>query len=180
MSESLSKGVQMPAASRRQRARSTSTSISLEATSEEQHGTDVHPKQDEQTSEEFETFWGKYPRRGGENGKAKARRAWEKQLRQGATADEMIAGAERYAAFVRANGDENTKFVKMASTFLGPDRHFREPWAIDKGQAKLPPKSQSAQPLGDVDWELQSRFAAEHNERLDTRNGCARPEEVGR
>jgi hypothetical protein len=172
--------VQMPAASRRLRPRSTSTSISLEATPEGQHGTDVHPKQEEQTFEQFETFWDKYPRRAGENGKARARRAWERQLRQGATADEMIAGAERYAAFVRANRDENTKFVKMASTFLGPDSHFREPWVIEKDAGKLPARGPSAEPPGDVDWELQARLAEEHNRRLDTRNGATRVEEAGR
>jgi hypothetical protein len=178
LSQSQSKRIRMSAASRRLRTPPTPSSISQEDPSIGPSG-DNHTKNLEETSEEFEMFWKAYPRREGENSKAKAKRAWERQLRDGATAQEMIAGAEQYAAFVRANGDESTRFVKMASSFLGRDCHFREPWSIDNDPGKLRAGSRSQQPHGDVDWELQSRRAEEHNRQLDTRNGCARDEEAG-
>ena len=73
-------------------------------------------------SPEFENFWNSYPRR---EGKRSALKQWNARLKAGATSDEMIAGAQAYAAKVKGDGRE-TKFVKLAATFLGPDEHFRE------------------------------------------------------
>lgn len=83
----------------------------------------------------FETLWQAYPRRAGGNPKRMALRAWQARIAAGVSADEMLAGVGRYAAFVRAEGKEGTPFVKQAATFLGPDEHFREPWALPGSEA---------------------------------------------
>jgi hypothetical protein len=76
----------------------------------------------------FEEFWAAYPKRDGDNPKRRAKNAWNARLAAGTTADEMIAGAKRYAVYVQARGIAGTQFVKQAATFLGPDCAFRESW----------------------------------------------------
>lgn len=89
------------------------------------------------TSAEFEKIWACFPSRVGSNSKAKALKAFRARLDEGCSAEEMLAGVKRYAAFIRATGKENTQYVKMAASFLGPDKEFREPWEIPS--AKISP-----------------------------------------
>lgn len=77
---------------------------------------------------EFEAIWALYPRRDGDDPKPRALRAYRKRLKEGHTTDEIRAGVERYAAWVRSKGKEGTEHVKQAATFFGPDKSFREPW----------------------------------------------------
>ena len=77
---------------------------------------------------EFEATWQAYPRRAGGNPKTAAFKAWKARRREGVTAAELHAGVVRYAAYVQAAGKAGTEFVKQASTFFGPDEHFREQW----------------------------------------------------
>jgi hypothetical protein len=72
----------------------------------------------------FEEVWAMYPKRAGSSSKTAARKAWNARLKSGVTADAMIAGVKGYAKQVRDESNEGTRFVKMASTFLGPDQHF--------------------------------------------------------
>ncbi len=83
----------------------------------------------------FEACWEAYPKRAGSNSKRDAAKAYLARLRAGATPDELLAGVERYAAFVRATGKEGTEYVKQAATFFGPGEHFREPWNPPVGGA---------------------------------------------
>lgn len=80
-------------------------------------------------SPEFEDFWSKYPAeyRGS---KKPAGVQWEKRLSDGYTAEVMRAGADRYIPHCRAMN----RHLKNASTFLGPDLHFLEPWPLPAGQ----------------------------------------------
>lgn len=80
-------------------------------------------------SPEFETAWQAYPKRAGGNPKATAYKHWKARIADGAMADELLAGVQRYASFIRATGKEGTEYVKQAATFFGPDRHFEESWA---------------------------------------------------
>ncbi|HIE9647840.1 DNA-binding protein [Klebsiella pneumoniae] len=82
--------------------------------------------------DEFEQVWSVYPRRAGGNSKSDAFKAWNARIRDGTTTAEILAGVERYAAFVKAEGTLNTKYVKQAKTFFGPGMHFSEPWAIQQ------------------------------------------------
>ncbi|EEV8078846.1 helix-turn-helix domain-containing protein [Escherichia coli] len=79
-------------------------------------------------SPEFEQAWQEYPKRAGGNSKSAAFKAWKARIREGVTPETMLDGVKRYAAWVRVSGNTGTQFVKQASTFFGPDRHFEESW----------------------------------------------------
>lgn len=86
---------------------------------------------------EFEETWALYPGRDGDNPKRRAYKAYRARLTEGHTPDEIRAGVERYAAWVRARGREGTETVKQAATFFGPDKPFLLTW----------PSERPAQPL---------------------------------
>ncbi|HBS3752219.1 TPA: DNA-binding protein [Klebsiella pneumoniae] len=90
-------------------------------------------------SEEFEQAWREYPKRAGGNSKADAFKAWTARIKSGATAQELIDGVRRYAAYVTAAGKLNTEFVKQASTFFGPSKHYEEPWTTTAAAGKRDP-----------------------------------------
>lgn len=71
-----------------------------------------------------------YPKRAGDQRWAKAFSAFRARLAEGATREEILSGAQRYADHVRATGKEHTEFVKQAATFLGTERGYLEPWAV--------------------------------------------------
>jgi hypothetical protein len=84
----------------------------------------------------FDAWWKGYPRRAGGNPKAAAWRAYQARLTNGATEGGLQAGCERYAEHCKAEGNAGTRYVMRASTFLGPDEHWKEdydgsedPWA---------------------------------------------------
>ncbi|EKK6279447.1 helix-turn-helix domain-containing protein [Escherichia coli] len=79
-------------------------------------------------SPEFEQAWLAYPKRAGGNSKSAAFKAWKARIREGVTPETMLNGVKRYAAWVRVSGNTGTQFVKQASTFFGPDRHFEDFW----------------------------------------------------
>lgn len=72
-------------------------------------------------SQEFEEFWKVYPRH---EAKPAAYRCW-KRCRREAEAHTLMDAARRYAAKLRRD-ETPERFVKLASTFLGPDRHWEE------------------------------------------------------
>jgi hypothetical protein len=76
----------------------------------------------------FEEFKAAYPKRTGSQSWSKALKAARARMREGSKPAEFIAGAQRYAAFIAATGKGGTEFVKMAASFLGPDKHYLEPW----------------------------------------------------
>ena len=90
----------------------------------------LRPEPTANCPEAFEALWREYPRRNGGSSKNKTRQAWNARLKEGHSPDEMLAGIQRYAAWCDATGKLNTEFVKQASTFLGPDKFFTEPWEI--------------------------------------------------
>ena len=83
--------------------------------------------------EEFMRLWERYPRRAGDNPKRRAARAWQARRRQGVDPGAMLAGVERYAAFVSAEGKAGTEYVMQAATFLGPDERYADPWDPPRG-----------------------------------------------
>ena len=87
---------------------------------------------------DFEAIWQLYPRRNGDNPKRRALRAYHARLDDGHTFEEMRAGVERYAAWVRATGKEYTETVKQAATFFGPDKPFLEAWALPQPKPQNP------------------------------------------
>lgn len=87
---------------------------------------------------EFEATWSLYPRRDGDNPKVRAFKAYRARLSGGHSAEEIRAGVERYAAWVRARGKEGTEVVKQAATFFGPDKAFTLPWELAAEQLEPP------------------------------------------
>lgn len=65
--------------------------------------------------DDFEEFWRIYPRR---EDKKKAFTVWQKALKGGATADEIIAGAVRYAKY---RAGEPEQYTKHPATWLNGD-----------------------------------------------------------
>jgi len=82
----------------------------------------------EDYSPEFEAAWQVYPKRSGGNPKTGAWKCWKARLKEGVKPESMLEGVKRYAVFVQATGNVGTQYVKQASTFFGPDRHFEEAW----------------------------------------------------
>lgn len=80
---------------------------------------------------EFEAVWQEYPRRPGSPDKLGAHKAWSARRREGVTADAMLTGTLRYAAFIEATGKTGTEFIKLAKTFFGKSRHFEDDWEIN-------------------------------------------------
>lgn len=84
-----------------------------------------------------------YPPRGGGQPWTRAVRAGRARLAAGATWEQIIQGAERYAKYCEAAGKVGTEIVMHASTFLGPDKRYLEDWdvpqeAIDVGRWSPP------------------------------------------
>jgi hypothetical protein len=73
-------------------------------------------------------FKREYPDRLGGQEWRKAIRAANSRIAEGHSPAEFIAGAKRYHAHCKALEKIGTEFVKQAATFLGPDKHFLEPW----------------------------------------------------
>lgn len=69
-----------------------------------------------------------YPKRDGAQRWADARKAYNARLREKHTPEEILAGVERYALYVRAKGQERTCYVQQAATFLGANKGFLEEW----------------------------------------------------
>ena len=101
---------------------------------------DRHKARFEHT-DDFERFKAVYPKRSGSQPWRKAMDAATARLKEGHDFAAMIAGAERYHRYTDAIGDTGTKFVMQAATFLGPEKHFTEPW--DPPKSSSPPQRSS-------------------------------------
>lgn len=77
---------------------------------------------------EFEAAWQAYPSRPGSNPKRRAYHCWNARIQTGASADEILAGVQRYAAFIEATERSNTEFVMQAVRFFGTELEFTKPW----------------------------------------------------
>ena len=95
---------------------------------------------------DFETAWGKYPKRAGANPKKRAFKAWSARVKEGAQVQSIFDGIDRYAGFIKQTGKASTEFVMQMATFLGPDEHYLEPWA------KPTQKPDEIRPRNDTDW----------------------------
>ena len=73
------------------------------------------PKKRNDYPDDFENFWHTYPRH---EDKKKAFEVWQKALKNGATADEIIAGAARYAKY---RAGEPEQYTKHPATWLKGD-----------------------------------------------------------
>jgi uncharacterized short protein YbdD (DUF466 family) len=77
---------------------------------------------------QFEETWAAYPKRPGAS-KADSLKAWRARLKAGAKTADILAGVQRYAAFV-AHSRTEPQFIKQPATFFGPGEHFKADWTI--------------------------------------------------
>jgi biotin operon repressor len=89
-------------------------------------------------SPEFEEAWQAYPKRAGGNPKPSAWKAWSARIREGVKPSDMLAGVQRYAAYITSTGKAGSEYVKQAATFFGPDYHFAESWEVSVQQRQTP------------------------------------------
>jgi hypothetical protein len=80
------------------------------------------------TDDRFEAAWKAYPKREGANPKNKAHSAWKARLKEGVTAEAMMAGVARYAAYCQSKGNTGTEYVMQAQRFFGKGREFENEW----------------------------------------------------
>lgn len=92
----------------------------------------LNQKQPSKIWDGFEIAWKAIPKRAGNNPRGAAFKAYRARIAEKHTPVEMIEGAGRYAAFIRATGKEGTEYVMRGSTFLGPDKPFLQPWDLPK------------------------------------------------
>ncbi|MFT4068949.1 helix-turn-helix domain-containing protein [Paraburkholderia sp.] len=74
----------------------------------------------------FEEAWKLYPKREGGNSKQAALKAWNARIREGVDPDMLVSATKAYAIAMQKSGNVGTRYVRQASTFFGPDRHFAE------------------------------------------------------
>lgn len=109
--------------------------------------------------EVFDTAWSAYPRRPN-NSRAAARKAWDARIREGVAADAILDGVRKYATYVRDSGTE-PRFVKMASTFFGPGRHWESDYTVsEKVDSDLQALADQAKPEAYANAEAVRAFLA--------------------
>ena len=81
---------------------------------------------------DFGRAWDGYPPRAGSNPRREAEQAWQARIRTGVTAEQMLAGVERYRAYCDASGKTGTEYVMQAKRFFGPSAPFDEPWTVSE------------------------------------------------
>lgn len=122
-----------------------------------------------QYSLEFEEAFRLYPKRAGDNPKKKAWHAWSARLKEGHTAQVIIEGVKRYAAYCDAGGITGTEKVKHAATFFGPDESFLEEWKPSGRHHRNRFINQALEREEYRAWEVQ-RFNDEMMARVNTTN----------
>lgn len=88
---------------------------------------------------------------------------WKKRIKAGASGEQMLAGAQRYAAYIKATAGE----PKMAQTFFGPGEHYTAEWVIGKLEARwpFPASSQGRAPFAQQ-ADAKAQASAEAKRRL--------------
>jgi hypothetical protein len=71
---------------------------------------------------EFEEVWALYPTER-QGAKRAAFKGWAANVKRGVEPAEILLGLRRYLAHAEAIGTE-TRYLKLAATFFGPDEHF--------------------------------------------------------
>lgn len=98
----------------------------------------------------FEEVWAAYPRKVGAS-KWDAFKAFRARLTEGATREEIMAGVQAYAAYVKAQGTSQ-QYMKLPETFFGPAHHYMSDWSIPDPNAPKPVRMDGGRslPVGDL------------------------------
>jgi len=126
---------------------------------------------------EFEQAWAQYPTRPGSS-KKESFKAWKARIKAGVSADDMIAGVVRYAAYVAASKTD-PQYIKQPATFFGPGDHYTSDWKVP-ASARASPKpyeSEKDRSRREAAEKLTGRNHEQRNEIIDITPG--HPDEVG-
>lgn len=104
-------------------------------------------------SPEFEEFWSHYPRK---IDKKLAYKAWGTRLKEKHKPSDIILAAKNYANTCRLDHRED-KFIKHASTFLGPNKHFEE-WVTVRPRER--PPTENERQMAEIIKELEAQGRA--------------------
>lgn len=98
----------------------------------------------------FDEVWAAYPveRQGT---KRTAFKAWSANVKRGVEPAEMALGLSRYLAHAEAIGTE-TRYLKLAATFFGPDEHFAAAYVMPQAQRQQLGKAGQATARAAQDW----------------------------
>ena len=107
----------------------------------EENSSAVAEKKLPASPELFEAMWVIYPRREGRS-RANTVKAWNARIKEGRRPEDLLAGAERYAAYCTARGTEQC-YIKQPETFFGPGLHFDSEWPSTGGHGTKPGSSKS-------------------------------------
>ncbi len=79
-----------------------------------------------------------YPKRVGGQGWGHLRKRVPALIQQGESFESLLDGVRRYAALMKATGQEKTPYVKQACTFFGPGEWWLEDYDLpDDGSVQL-------------------------------------------
>lgn len=84
----------------------------------------------------FEESWGVYPKRDGHS-KTGSWRQWLTRVKEGVDPLDMLTGSRSYALRCERERTE-PRYVKLAQTFFGPNRHFAADWGPVAGPDPTP------------------------------------------
>lgn len=118
---------------------------------------------------EFEQAWSEYPDRPGVN-KKESFKAWNARLKTGVSADDMIDGVIKYAAFVKAMKTD-PQYVKQPATFFGPDEHFKSDWTAQARASPKPYESEKDRSRREAAEKLTGRSHDKRNPIIDITPG---------
>lgn len=126
------------------------------------------PKAKPEYDAEFQRAWSRYPKRNGPNPMNLAAKNWAARLREGHSADEMIAGVERYAAHCLAEGKVGTIYTMQAKRFFSEEKVFLIEYSAAQQVTGNHRQGQpSTQHVNGIDYsssiELAARLNARHN-----------------
>jgi hypothetical protein len=116
-------------------------------------------KATDEYSADFEAWWTVYPRK---DEKRVAYGHYQQRIKEGVTADILLAAAKNYATYCKTNGKEK-EFIKMASTFLSKKRRF-EDWVNMAQHAPQQGHAESDQPQPFYPNEFEQDYYSCHSE----------------
>ncbi len=121
-------------------------------TSGQQVGTNNNDKKEKNDknnkySSEFELFWSNYPRK---LGKPAAQKCFATRIKEGFRSEDLIQSASNYASSVAGT---DIQYIKHASTFIGPDKHFLDFISIapTDSNSLYPPIDSNPEPIHEID-----------------------------
>ena len=155
---------------------SSSSSSSSSPTSEKISDRAARRPRSQGEPSEFAALKAAYPRRSGSQRWGDALKHCRARIAEGRTWRQLLEGAERYAAFMRATGKDNSEFVQQAATFFGRNLGFTEQWqapAAPGKAAKSPEQVAEDRKLAERAQRTRDKYVGATDSRPAQQSGAA-------